>query len=574
MTLENAIPSSDGLVVVGIGASAGGLEAFHGFFSKMPGDSGMAFVVVLHLPANRRSLLAEILSRWTTMTVREVADNTPLEPNIVYVPPPHASTVLSDGMLRISVPAPGGPREFRPIDGLFGSLASSLGERAVGIVLSGTGSDGALGLKAIRTGGGLTIAQAFVELRADEATHHYNDMPASAIAIGAVELILPVEEMPAQLMRLRADRLDLLPAALLETEIEAERLRICAILRARMGHDFGNYKTKTFMRRVARRMQVLAIPTLTAYGDHLDASDLEPMLLFRDLLIRVTAFFRDNEAFDAIEQLVMPRLFAGRSAENTVRIWVAGCSTGEEAYSLAILLREHMDKLRGAPRVQIFATDIDDPAIATARLGRYPAALLEGISAERKARFFTQSDSGFVVAKEIRDLCTFSTHSLVRDPPFSQIDLVSCRNLLIYMDAELQAKVIPAFHYALSPGGLLILGISESASRHENLFVPIERSARIFQRRDVRSPPIEVNGRIVRRLPSADRKAVPDRTDAPPLSSYGTMPKAAPPPSSPSDTWRLIARRAEAALGSLLSGGAFRDISQTQIEAELRSTCE
>ncbi len=496
--------------VVGIGASAGGLGAFRVFFTSMPADTGLAFVVVLHLPANRRSLLAEILQRWTAMPVRDVEDGDEIRPNTVYVPPPHAITVYKDGVLSVMNPPGEGPRDFRPIDGFFDTLAAGLGEDAVGIVLSGTGSDGALGLKAIRACGGLTMAQSFDE-DASNAVQHFEAMPAGAIATGAVDLVARVEHMPGHLIRLLGSKLET-PAQGEDGEAatEALRLRICAVLRQRVGHDFANYKEKTFLRRVHRRMQVRDVPKLVLYADLLDTDQHEPLMLFRDLLIRVTSFFRDSEAFKVIERVVIPRLFTNRHADQTVRVWVPGCSTGEEAYSLAILLREYMDTLSGPPRVQIFATDIDEPAIGTARMGRYPSTLLDGLAPERRERFFRQSDTGYVVAKEIRDICTFSAHSLVRDPPFSRMDLVSCRNLLIYLDAELQAKVVPSFHYSLSPDGILILGISESTARHEDLFEPLDKPARIFLRRNVRSPPIHLAQRDVRRLTHPERTAQPE----------------------------------------------------------------
>ena len=530
---------------MGIGASAGGLEAFHGFFANMPADSGMAFVVVLHLPAHRKSMLPDILSRWTGMTVRAVEDGDLVAADTVYVPPPHVGCVLREGRLHLVSAPPDPPRDFRPIDGFFDILAASYRDRAVGIVLSGTGSDGALGLKAIRACGGLTMAQQFDAADGD-AGKHYKDMPAGAIATGAVDLVVPVQDMPGHLLRLHGLELET-PAGVGAADADALRLRICAVLRARVGHDFSYYKEKTFLRRVGRRMQVLGIDSLADYAGHLEGETDEALMLFRDLLIRVTSFFRDREAFDAIERVVIPRLFAGKRADDTVRVWVPGCSTGEEAYSLAILMREHVegkqgqgrqadgeqgnggrgDGMRGPPRIQIFATDIDEPAIATARMGRYPSVLLDGMPDRRRDRFFTQSESGYVVAKDVRDICTFSAHSLVRDPPFSRIDLVSCRNLLIYLDSDLQAKVIPTFHYALGPRGVLILGISESTARHEDLFEPLDKAARIFLRRNVRTPQIDLTDRDMRRLAHPERSAQPGRPDQPPaVQQPGSKPGA------------------------------------------------
>ncbi len=286
------------------------------------------------------------------------------------------------------------------------------------------------------------------------------------------------------------------------------RLKICEILRAQLGHDFSGYRDKTFLRRVRRRMQVVNVVTLDEYVNRLQADREEVVALFRDLLIRVTSFFRDKETFETLAAIVIPRLFANKQADGTVRIWVPGCATGEEAYSLAILLREHMDRLTGPPKAQVFATDIDDAAIGTARLGVYPQTLLAGLSSERRDRFFKYGPGGYAVTKSIRDLCTFSVHNLVRDPPFSRMDLVSCRNLLIYLDAQLQAAIIPVFHYALVRHGILLLGSSESATKHTELFEPLDKAARIFERRDVSSPPLKLT------LSSLDLRSPPPLTAA------------------------------------------------------------
>ena len=358
----------------------------------------------------------------------------------------------------------------------------------MGIVLSGTGSDGALGLKAIKECGGLTLAQG-----TDGSAPQYGEMPAGAIATGAVDLVVPVEQMPVHLMRLKVNSAAAPHKGKDDNQLEAARLEICAILRSALGHDFSGYRPATFVRRVERRMQVLSITSLQAYVERLKGDHDEVLLLFRDLLIRVTSFFRDEETFKALEAKVIPQLFETKKADGAVRLWVPGCATGEEAYSLAMLLREQIDKLKGAPKIQLFATDIDDSSIATARLGRYPPTLLDGLAIERRNRFFVFSQGSYVVSKEIRDLCTFSTHSLVRDPPFSRMDLVSCRNLLIYMNTELQGKIIPIFHYSLISGGILLLGGSESAAQHEDLFEPLDKKARIFRRRQVSSPDLPID---------------------------------------------------------------------------------
>jgi len=479
--------------VVGIGASAGGIEAFHAFFANMPCDSGMGFVVVLHLPADRKSILPEILRRWTEMPIEEATEGCLVKPNHVYVPPSGVGILMRNGHLHLHPPMADAPREFGPISTFFDSLACSLGADAVGVVLSGTGNDGALGLKAIRARGGLTLAQG----SAGTSPQH-SGMPASAIATGAVDIVASVEAMPGHIISVQqARRQPGAPADLPADQTNELRLAICGVLQRQLGHDFSSYKDKTFLRRVQRRMQVLRIDTLGHYLARLEHDRTEVVMLFSDLLIGVTSFFRDPETFDVLKRTIIPKIFAGKPQDSSVRVWVAGCATGEEAYSLAILLREHADRIGvGAPRIQVFATDIDEPAIAAARAGRYPSTLVQGLAPDRLARFFTTGmDGSYMVSKEIRELCTFSAHSLTRDPPFSRIDMVSCRNLLIYLDADLQMNVIPAFHYALVPDGILLLGSSETIARHDDLFATIDRGHRLFRRIDAPSPALRLNGR-------------------------------------------------------------------------------
>jgi two-component system CheB/CheR fusion protein len=470
------------LTVVGIGASAGGIEAFRSFFEAMPGDSGMALLVVLHSSAGHKSLLPEILSRWTPMPVREARDGETVEANTVLVIPPGYLSRFEDGQIRLDLPLQDDGRILNPIDVLFDSMARSLGDHAIGVILSGTGHDGALGLKAIKMSGGLTLAQG-----TDGTAPQYSGMPESAVALDAVDLQVPVDKIPAHILAARdtreaqgRDRED-------SVRVQRTRLAICAIIRSRLAHDFSQYKEQTFMRRVQRRMQVLKLTGLDAYIARLEEDREQVVLLFRDLLISVTSFFRDKETFDTLARDIIPRLFKGKDATGTVRIWVPGCATGEEAYSLAILIREHMDTVTNPPKVQIFASDIDEQAISSARAGRYPSTLLDGLSPGRRARFFSRGDSAYSVSREIRELCTFSAHSLIRDPPFSRMDMISCRNLLIYLDSNLQSTVIPIFHYSLVPDGILLLGISETISRHDTLFEPLDRAHRFFTRRDVPS---------------------------------------------------------------------------------------
>ncbi|WP_205880240.1 CheR family methyltransferase [Lichenicoccus roseus] len=477
--------------IVGIGASAGGLEAIEGFFRGMPADPDLACVIVTHLNPQRESLLHQIVARYTSLPVEVAADGVQVEANRVYVLPADALLSIVNGRLAISRPS-AGRRERHPIDIFFSALALDRGEFAAGVVLSGGDGDGALGIKAIKERGGLTMAQV-----ADGYGPQHPSMPDTAIATGLVDFALPAEAMGARLAAFARSLLVEAPGEVgpLGTPAAAAGLRqeICGILRNQVGHDFNGYKDKTFLRRVHRRMQVQQVDTLEAYVERLRQDPQEVGALFRDLLINVTNFFRDAEAFACLAELVIPRLFEGRGADATVRIWVPGCSTGEEVYSIAILVREHMDTLSARPLVQIFATDIDDHALAVARAGRYPEALLDSVSPERRTRFFESGGGSYLVAKDVRDLCVFSPHSVIRDPPFSRIDLVSCRNLLIYLGADTQAQVIPIFHYALQRGGYLFLGTSENVGQFGELFTPIEKKHRIFRSRE--------NSHVARRLP-------------------------------------------------------------------------
>lgn len=469
--------------VVGIGASAGGVEALSKFFRAVPADSGLAYVVVTHLGPGRDSMMPEILGKAAAIPVLHAEDGQVPAPNHAYVLATAASLMLVEGRLHVNAE---GQRPANPIDVFFASLAEDRREHAIGVVLSGGGSDGTLGLKAIKERGGLTVAQG-----TDGSRPQHPSMPDTAIAAGTVDMVLPVEEMPARLARYAAGLAMLdrpapaRPANTPPASLHDMRQAICEVLRNQVGHDFSGYKESTLLRRVQRRMQVVQMETAEGYLDLLRRDTEEATRLFRDLLIGVTRFFRDRDAFEALERAVVPGLFEGRGADSSVRIWVPGCATGEEAYSIAILLRERMATLTAPPRVQVFATDIDDAALSVARAGRYPATMLtDSVSPERQARFFTADGETMVLAREVRDLCVFSSHSVVRDPPFSRMDLVSCRNLLIYLDAKVQQRVIPVFHYALRPGGHLFLGTAEGVGQFSDFFEPIERGNRLFRRRD------------------------------------------------------------------------------------------
>jgi two-component system, chemotaxis family, CheB/CheR fusion protein len=465
-------------MIVGIGASAGGLEAFKAFFARMPVDGQLAFVLVQHLAPDHASLLAELVGRSTSMPVIEATQGMRVKPRHVYVIPPNATLTIADGVLQVRKPAP--PREHRwPINTFFTSLAEDQGDCAVCVVLAGTGSDGAQGLRAVKDHGGLVLAQSGFDHEA------MTGMPANAVATGLVDAVLPVSDMPARLLAYQkqmhaAQRKQGFDGV--RGDLAAHLKTICGLLHAEVGHDFSQYKEKTLMRRIQRRMLVVQAETVTDYIEYLNQHPNEHELLFREFLIGVTEFFRDPAAFEALRTIAVPKLLADRAADNVLRVWVPGCATGEEAYSIAILLREAMGSQHGL-KVKIFATDIDDRAIGHARAGRYRAPL-NGISPERLERWFSKDRDDYCVVKQIREMCIFSPHSVLKDPPFSRMDLVSCRNLLIYLGNDLQERLVQSFHYALRPGGFLLLGTSERLARNARLFTELDKKHRLYVRRD------------------------------------------------------------------------------------------
>ncbi|MFA7231328.1 MAG: chemotaxis protein CheB [Victivallaceae bacterium] len=468
--------------VVGIGASAGGLAAFEAFFSGMPAEAepDMAFVLVQHLAPDHKSILTDIIQRYTRMQVFEVEDGMKVKPNCVYIIPPNHDMALLDGALQLLEPsAPRGQR--LPIDFFFRSLAEDQCELAIGIVLSGTGSDGTLGVRAIKGGGGMVMAQS-------QETTEYEGMPRSAINTGMVDYELPPGEMPARLIAYVTHAFGKLPRASSDSKQTYEHTleKIFILLRAQTGHDFSQYKPSTIIRRIERRMGVHQIETMEKYVKFLQQTQSEIEALFRDMLIGVTNFFRDPEAFKALEEQVIPELFSGKPSGGFIRVWVPGCSTGEEAYSIAILLQEQVDALRQRFNVQVFATDIDSRAIVVARAGLYPASIAADISPERLARFFSAESGGIAyrVRKNIRDVLIFSEQDVIKDPPFSKLDLISCRNVMIYMGGELQKKLIPLFHYALNSGSFLFLGTSETVGEFSRLFKALDRKSKLYQRKD------------------------------------------------------------------------------------------
>lgn len=458
--------------IVGIGASAGGLEAFEEFFRHCSHESGMAFVLVPHLAPSHDSLLTEILQRATTMPVFEAQNQVVVEPNKVYIIPPNRDMTIFDGKLQLSIPAE--PRGQRmPIDVFFRSLAEERKENAIGIILSGTGSDGTLGLREIYENGGITLAQ-------EPMTAKYEGMPTSAIQAGYVCQALPVGQMPALLLS-DGRTLCAKPENTSNPKIISGMSRILMLLRSITGHDFSHYKKSTIGRRVDRRMLQHNMTDLEIYARYLKAYPAEAYILFKELLINVTCFFRDTEAFAMLQKDILPQLCANKPDDYVFRVWVAGCASGEEAYSIAILLHEIIEKTQHGFKVQIYATDLDDDAIATARAGVYPANISQDVSVERLRRFFTKENSGYKIKPEIREMIVFAVQNVIKDPPFTKLDLLSCRNLMIYLESEPQNKLIPTFHYALKSEGVLFLSPSEGIGNFTQLFSPIDRKWKLYR---------------------------------------------------------------------------------------------
>jgi two-component system CheB/CheR fusion protein len=476
--------SSINFPIVGIGASAGGLAAFESFFSGMPNDKdpGMAFVLVQHLDPNHKSLLTEIISRFTKMKVFEVEDGMTVSINCTYIIPPNRDMKLFNGKLELLDPElPHGKR--LPIDFFFQSLAMDQHERAICIVLSGSGSDGSQGLRSIKAEGGLAIAQSL-------NTCEYDSMPKSAISTGLVDWELPPPEMPSRLIAYASHEIiNKITQGNPPSESELNKAamsEIFSILQKHTNHDFSHYKLNTMQRRIDRRMAVHQNNDLDSYLNFLKSNLLEIEALFQDLLIGVTSFFRDSDAFKLLEEQVIPKIFEGKEIGSTIRLWSLGCSTGEEAYSLAILLREHIEKINKNFKIQIFATDINSLAISKARSGIYPVSISLDITPERLAKYFKLEADGssYRIIKSVRDMLIFSEQDVVRDPPFSRIDLICCRNLMIYLSAEVQKRLIRLFHFSLNPKGFLFLGTSETLGEYNYLFDTLDRQLKLYRRKE------------------------------------------------------------------------------------------
>jgi len=469
--------SPSAIPVVGIGGSAGSLEPFKTFFTAMPADSGAAFVVIQHLAPMHQSLLAELLAQHTRMKVVQARDALPVEPNCVYVIPPNQYLQSREGVLYLVEPVRHDGIRM-PIDFFFRSLAEDRQERAICIIFSGAGSDGTLGVRMIRGAGGLAIAQ-------DPQTAQFDDMPRNAVATGLVDFVLSPDRMPETLLNylrhpyVRDGEL----AAVLETKGKIGGLQdILYLLLAQKGCDFRCYKKNTVVRRIERRMDLRRIQDLARYYDLLRQDTDEVSQLFKDLLINVTSFFRDSEVFKELYQKAIAPLVRAKQTNEPLRVWVAGCASGEEAYSLAILLMEELTAARKNCPVQVFATDIDEDALEFARRGIYPESIAVDVGPERLSRFFIRNDRGYQVIEPVRKSVVFASQNLVTDPPFSKMDIISCRNLLIYLDAETQTKLIPLFNFALNPGGYLFLGKSEGIGDQSDLFDIISKKTRLFRR--------------------------------------------------------------------------------------------
>ncbi len=474
-TRPTSVGPMDSCPIVGVGASAGGLEALTQLLAEVPADTGMAFVLIQHLDPTHPSLLADALARATTMTVGQAKDGERLVPDRVYVIPPDADVAIRAGFLTLVTRKTEARRLHLPVDYFLASLAEELGKRAIGVVLSGTASDGTEGLRAIKREGGITFAQ-------EPKTAKFDGMPRSAIEAGVVDYVLPVPGIARELQRL--SRHPYVAGASSRPSASDDRIldEIFGLVRDALGVDFGEYKAPSLQRRLARRMALLRIERLRDYLALLRDHPEEASRLYEEVLIHVTSFFRDPAVFESLKSDVFPEILKAKEPEQPIRLWVAGCSTGEELYSLAIVLLEFLDDSARRHPIQIFGSDISERAVQTARKGVYSDAVMRDVSEERRRRFFTKVESGHRINKNVRELCVFVRHDLARDPPFSKLDLVSCRNVLIYFGLALQRRVLPTLHYALRQGGFLVLGRAESVPGFRQHFSPIDKNNKVFVR--------------------------------------------------------------------------------------------
>jgi len=460
--------------VAGIGASAGGLDAFKKFFDAMPPESGMAFVLIQHLDPLHESITAELLTSHTVMKVVQIEDGMEVEANHVYVIPPNKDLSIQNGVLHLVAPVQRHGVRL-PIDFFFRSLAEDQQEKALCAILSGTGTDGTLGLKAIKGNGGMVMAQL-------PETAQFDGMPRSAISTGMVDYIVPVEQMPDTLIKYVQHAGELMGAGAAESTALDQLSSILAALRSHVKYDFHNYKKGTLMRRIERRMGLNYLEDLADYARLVQEDEQEAVRLFKDLLISVTSFYREPEAYKLFEREVVQKVVREKADDEPIRVWVPGCATGEEAYSIGMLFLEQLEALRKHCPLQIFASDIDEQGLAVARTGAYPVNIAADVSAERLRQFFNKRDQTYQVGKQLRDSVVFAAQNLISDPPFSKLDLISCRNLLIYLEPEIQRKIISLFHFVLNDGGFLFLGSSETTGQQQDLFQPISKKFRLYQR--------------------------------------------------------------------------------------------
>lgn len=484
-TSEKKEPASKkAFLIVGIGASAGGFEAFTELLEHLPADTGMAFVFVQHLDPTHESKLAPLLSHSTQMHVTEIRDRTRVAPNHIYIIPPNTALVLSKGVLHLS-PRKTGDMHL-PIDRFLESLAEDQGNLAVGVILSGNGRDGTVGLKQIKASGGITFSQ-------ELSSSKYPGMPESAERSGCVDFILQPPGIAQELVRIAGhESLKRVKTAKADTALpgaESDLAKLFSLVRSATGVDFSCYKLTTLKRRIMRRMVLRKIEKLEDYVHHIQEHPPEIELLFQDILINVTGFFRDPAAFQVLKKKIFPRIIKNKDENSPIRIWVPGCATGEEVYSLAISLHEFLGKNQNNKSIQIFGTDISEAMVGRARAGMYPRSIESELSPERLRRYFQRADGGYQISKFIRDACVFAKQNVAEDPPFSKLDLISCRNLLIYLGLSLQKKVLPTFHYSLRPGGFLMLGTSETIGTYSNLFTLVDKRNKIYTRNESYSRP-------------------------------------------------------------------------------------
>jgi len=560
-------PAEPLIPICAIGASAGGLKALQRLFGAIDPDLGLAYVVIVHLAPDHPSQLAEILGTATTMSVNQVLDSPELKPNCVYVIPPDRELVI-EGNQVTSQPfrEPRGQRT--PIDMFFRSVASARGD-GFAVVLSGAGADGALGVRRVKEEGGIILVQ-------DPNEAEFAMMPRSAIATGVVDFIEPVEQLTARIAETTRSK-----KALARTDgqdAEHQIGRVLSFLRARTGHDFSNYKSATIRRRIGRRMQVTCQLSLDDYARYMAETPEEAQHLFGDLLISVTAFFRDRGAYRDLAQNVIPALFDGHGTEDIIRVWSVGCATGEEAYSLAILMIEEAERRGVAPRIQIFASDLDEGALGTAREARFPRTIEADVSEERLQRFFIAEVEHYRVRKQVRDLVLFAHHSALKDPPFMRLDLIACRNLLIYLERDLQRQLLALFHYALQPGGHLFLGSAETADGRPELFAVRDREARIYTAKPRATNAVE----LLSELPREHRPDLPPvknagvrRDRSPGLAHASTLERMAPPSVLVDEEHRIVNLSATAGTFIAPPEGPLSqelpDIVRPELRAELRS---